>query len=368
MHDAVAAVTKEAGGAFVIENISVDDPQVGEVLVEIKAVGVCHTDLALASGAFGTQFPAVFGHEGAGVVKSVGTGVSKVKPGDKVLLTFNSCGGCPRCSDHEPAYCHNFMPLNMVSVREDGSTRLSQDGIPISDNFFGQSSFASLAVANERNVVKVADDADLTMLAPLGCGVQTGAGGVMRSLNAKPGQSIVVIGGGTVGLSAVLGAVVVGCEPIILIEPQEGRRNLAKELGATHVINPADGETAETVRAIIPTGVDLVVDSSGHVPALESAINMLGNKGQIGLIGMPGAMDAALSVPIIHWLTIGGSVKGIVEGDSDPDVFIPELIDHYNNGHLPFDKFVSTYKLDQINEAIHDAHSGKAIKVVLTLD
>lgn len=364
----IAAVTKEAGGPFVIETLEIDAPKAGEILVDIKAVGVCHTDLALASGAFGTQFPAVFGHEGAGIVHSVGDGVSKVKPGDKVLLTFNSCGQCPRCDDDDPSYCHEFLPLNMLSVRSDGSTRIHQNGKAVSDNFFGQSSFASKAIAVERNVIKLDDDADLKILAPLGCGIQTGAGGVIRSLEAKAGQSLVVMGGGTVGLSGLLGGKLSKCKPIIVIEPQEGRRKMALELGADHVIDPADGDTAEAVRAILPAGVDLVLDTSGYIPALEAAIKMLSNKGRLGMVGMPGALDAALPVPVIQWLTMGGTLRGIVEGDSDPDVFIPRLLAEHKKGNLPFDKFVKTYPFDQINEAVADAHSGKAVKVVLTFD
>lgn len=366
MIEAVAAVMPRANAPFSIETIGVDPPRANEVLIDIKAVGICHSDLVMVSGAFGTAFPAVFGHEGAGVVLAVGAEVSKVAPGDKVLLTFNSCGECARCRDDDPSYCQHFTALNMACARADGSSRLHQHGHALADNFFGQSSFANRAIATERNVVKLAPEADLTTLAPLGCGIQTGAGAVLRSLAAKPGQSLVVIGGGAVGLSALLGGKVAGCAPIILIEPQAARRTMAQSLGADYVIDPAAGDLAQAVRAIIPDGADLVVDSSGFVPAVASAINMLSNKGKLGLVGLPGSLDAALPVPIIQWITIGGTVRGIVEGDSDPDVFLPELIAHFEAGRLPFDRFVTTYPFDQINQAIEDAHSGKSIKVVLT--
>jgi aryl-alcohol dehydrogenase len=366
MFEAVAAVMPGPNAAFAIERITIDPPRAGEVLVDVKAAGVCHTDLIMVSGAFGNAFPAVFGHEGAGVVHSVGPGVTKVTPGDKVLLTFNSCGRCARCLDDDPAYCHQFSALNMACVREDGSSRLHHDGHDLADNFFGQSSFASRAIATERNVVKLAPDADLAMLAPLGCGIQTGAGAVLRSLEAKAGQSLLVFGGGAVGLSALLGGKIAGCSPIILVEPQAGRRQVGQELGADHVIDPAAGDLVDAVRAILPEGVDLVVDTSGFVPAVSSAINMLSNKGKLGLVGVPGSLDAALPVPIIKWITIGGTVRGVIEGDSEPDVFLPELIAHHAAGRLPFDRFVTTYPFEKINEAIADAHSGKSIKVVLT--
>jgi aryl-alcohol dehydrogenase len=363
-----AAVLNQANGPFDIETIDVGEPQGNEVRVAIKAVGICHTDLVVASGALGLQFPAVLGHEGAGIVDAVGPDVTSLSPGDKVLLTFNSCGVCRHCGDDHPAYCQSFVPLNLVGARADGSTRLHRGSAAVADNFFGQSSFAGLAIANERNVLKVADDADLAALAPLGCGIQTGAGAVLRSLNGKAGEALVVLGGGAVGLSAVMGGVIAGCSPIILIEPQEGRRALALELGATHVIDPGAGDPVEAVRAVVPVGADMVVDTSGYLPIVETSVSMVGNLGRIGLIGVPGALDAVLPVPIMQWLTIGGTVRGIVEGDSDPKVFLPELIAHHAAGRLPLEKFTKTYRLEEINQAIDDAHHGKCIKAVLLID
>ncbi|MBR9909971.1 MAG: NAD(P)-dependent alcohol dehydrogenase [Gammaproteobacteria bacterium] len=365
---ATAAVLYGPNQPFTVEEISVDPPRDNEILVRIKAVGVCHTDLVLASGELGNAFPTVLGHEGAGVVEAVGKNVSKVAVGDKVLLTFNSCGHCPSCDADEPAYCQEFFPTNMGCARADGSTRLHKGDTAIADNFFGQSSFASRAICQERNVVKVKDDADLAALAPLGCGVQTGVGAVLRSLKAQAGESLVVIGGGAVGMSAVLGGVIAGCSPIILIEPQANRRDLAASLGATHTIDPVNRDTVEAVRAIVPAGADLVVDSSGFVPAVEPAVNMIANRGRLGLIGVPNALDATLPVPIMQWITIGGTVRGIVEGDSNPDEFIPQLVELYNVGRLPIDKFTTTYALADINQAIDDAHTGKCIKAVLTVD
>ena len=367
MTDAIAAVMPGANSAFSIVPITVDAPQRGEILIDIKAVGICHTDLVMVSGAFGTAFPAVFGHEGAGVVAAIGEGVTKVAVGDKVLLTFNSCGACVRCEDDDPSYCEQFAALNMACARGDGSSRLHAHGKVLSDNFFGQSSFASKAIALERNVLKLAENADLALLAPLGCSIQTGVGSVTRSLQAKAGQSLVVIGGGSVGLSAVLGGRIAGCSPIILIEPHQDRRTIASEIGADHVIDPGAGDIVAAVRALLSRGVDLVVDTSGHMPSVEASLGMLANKGKLGLVGLPGAFDAALPVPVIQWITSGGTVRGIVEGDSDPDQFLPELIEHHRAGRLPFERFVGTYPFDKINDAIADAHSGKAIKVVLTL-
>lgn len=364
---ATAAVLNAPNEAFSLESVTVADPRAGEILVRIAAVGVCHTDLVVATGMMGNAFPSVLGHEGAGIVEKVGEGVTSVAPGDKVLLTFNSCGECPRCLEGEPAYCWNFVPLNMICAREDGSSRLSKDdGSAVSDNFFGQSSFASYAIANERNVLKVDADADLALLAPLGCGIQTGAGAVLRSLAARKGQSLVVLGGGAVGLSAAMGGVIAGCTPIVVVEPQANRRALALELGATDVIDPSAGDTADAIRAILPSGADLAVDTSGHAGALESAVATMAVRGKLALVGVPGAPDAMLSLPIMQWITIGGTVRGVIEGDSDIEKFLPELIAHAKAGRLPLEKLVKTYPFGEINQAIDDAHSGKCVKVVLT--
>lgn len=364
--EAIAAVLHEPSGPFTVQRIEVAEPQTGEVRVSIKAVGICHTDLVIGSGALGNAFPTVLGHEGAGIVESVGKDVTTVKPGDRVLLTFNSCGECVRCRHDEPAYCHLFFPLNMLCTRADGSSRLCTGGAHIADNCFGQSSFAAMAVANERNVLKVSDDADLAMLAPLGCGVQTGAGAVLRSLHAGAGEALLVIGGGAVGLSAVIGGKLAGCDPIIVLEPQAPRRELAQEFGATHVIDPAAvDDIVAAVLAASAAGVDLIVDTSGHMPTLGRTPEMIAPMGRIGLVGVPAALDAVLPIPMVAWLTKGGTLRGIVEGDSDIVGFLPELIRHHEAGRLPINRMIKTYPFERINEAIADAHSGVCIKPVL---
>ena len=203
--------------------------------------------------------------------------------------------------------------------------------------------------------------------APLGCGVQTGAGGIMRSLACPAGSRLVIIGGGTVGLSAVMGAVVQGCDPIIVIEPVGERRSLALELGASHAIDPFDADVPEEVRDIVPEGVDFVFDTSGVPAALESAFAYLGSHGSIGLVGVPSAAGATLALPIAQAITFGFTVKGIIEGDSEPDDFIPELIRLHLQGRFPFDRLISIYPFERINEAIADQHHGKCVKVVLEM-
>lgn len=363
----LAAILREPNAPYAIQPFQLDPPRPGEILVRIHATGICHTDMVFASGAMGSPFPLILGHEGAGIVEQVGEGVRKVAPGQKVLLTFDSCGQCGECAAGNPAYCAQFVARNFACVRGDGSTCAHDNRGPISARFFGQSSFATHAIAQERNVVALPDDADLTALAPLGCGVQTGVGAVLRSLAARPGSSLVVLGGGAVGLSAILGGVIAGCSTIILIEPLEARRALGRELGAHHAIDPAAGDTTEQVRAILPAGANNIVDTSGNVGAISAALGMLAPHGSLGLVGVPGSLDAALALPIVPAITYGHTIKGIIEGDSDPDEFLPQLIALHAAGRLPIERFSSVYPFEQINEAIADSHSGKCVKAILTL-
>ena len=361
-----AAVVQEAGAKFSIEQVELDDPRADEIRVRIAAVGVCHTDLVFAEGGAPLALPAVLGHEGAGVVDAVGSAVTKVKVGDRVAITFRSCGECARCKSGDPAYCYTMPMLNYIGMRPDGSKALHQDGKDVSSNFFGQSSFATYALAYERNVLKLPEDIPFEIAAPLGCGVQTGAGGVMLALAAKKGSSLMVLGGGAVGLSAVMGAAIQGCDPLIVVEPHAARRALALELGATHAIDPTTtDDLAAVVRTIVPHGVDYAFDTTGRPEILEATMNALAPKGVFGIVGIPPA-GAAMPGALGQVLTFGQTVRGIIEGDSDPDVFLPELIEHWRGGRLPLEKLVRTYPFAQINEAIAAQHHGDFVKVVLT--
>jgi aryl-alcohol dehydrogenase len=360
-----AAVTRQAHTKFCIEEIELEGPREDEILVKIAAVGLCHTDLLVTEAVLPFAFPAVLGHEGAGIVHQVGARVTKVKPGDHVLMSFNSCGKCGSCTSGKPCYCVHFTTQNYGGARADGSSPLCACGNRVHANFFGQSSFASHAIGNERNVVKIRNDVDFAMLAPLGCGVQTGAGAVMRSLNAEAGSSIVIFGGGSVGLSAVMGAKIKGCETIILVEPVAARRQLGLELGATHVINPGGADVAALVRGISPDGVNYAVDTSGVTAALQAALQSLAMHGTLGLVGVPSNPEAELSVSIIGAISAGLTVKGIIEGDSVPDEFLPELVEHFRQGRLPLDKIVKTYPFADINKAVEDHKAGTCVKAVL---
>lgn len=367
MTQCIAAVARAAHEPFTIETLSVTPPGPGEVLVQIAGVGVCHTDLVFRDQMDAFMKPAVLGHEGAGTVEAVGEGVTGLAPGDSVVIGFSSCGGCKQCADHLPSYCQSFVPLNYAGMRlEDGSTAYTAEGERISSHFFGQSSFATRVITRARNLVKVGETAvPLALLGPLGCGFQTGAGGVMRSLACPAGSSIAIFGGGPVGLAAVMGAVIQGCTTIIMVEPMAERRAVATELGATHVIDPASGDLASLLRGLVAEGVDFAFDTTGNVGVIEAGLASLGAHGAIGLVGVPKALDAAISVNITALMTPGLRIIGIIEGDSDPKTFIPELLAHHAAGRFPFDRLIKTFKLTEINEAIAAQARGDCIKVVL---
>lgn len=362
-----AAVAYAGETGFRYEDVELEDPRPNEILVEIEGVGLCHTDLVVRSGeaSFPFPFPAVFGHEGSGIVQAVGKDVTKVKPGDHIVMTFRSCETCDRCHSHDPSYCRTMPQLNFSGCRDDGSTPLSNRAGALGANFFGQSSFASYAVAYESNVVKVDPALPIELLGPLGCGIQTGAGASMRSLKLPAGSSVLIAGGGSVGLSAVMGAAIRKCATIILLEPIAERRELALEIGATHVLDPlaAEGLTEE-LQTIIPLGADNAIDTSG-LPAVQELC--LAHLATLGTLGLVGASPAGAGVPGVanSVLMAGHSIRGIVEGDSDPDTFIPELLEHFKAGDLPFDKLIKTYKLSEINEAVAAQHAGDCVKAVL---
>jgi Zn-dependent alcohol dehydrogenase len=362
---ATAAIIREVGGKFVLEEIDVAEPRGSEVRVRIVGAGMCHTDLVARDG-FPVPMPIVLGHEGSGVVEAVGPDVEGLSLGDHVVLSFNSCGGCPTCHDHQPAYCHNFLGANFAGMRlDDGTSPLSQGDTVIYGNFFGQSSFASRAIANARNTVRVDKSLPLEILGPLGCGIQTGAGAVVLSLGVKAGDSLAIFGGGAVGLSGLLGARAVGAGIVVVVEPNAERGKLALELGATHVINPRETENVlDRVKELCGGAAQFAFDTTGIPDVIGIAFESLGPHGTLGLVAVP-PPEAMMPASLMSGLVRGVSIKFITEGDADPQSFIPQMIDWYKAGKFPFDRLIKTFDFDQINEAAHASESGATIKPVL---
>jgi aryl-alcohol dehydrogenase len=359
-----AAVTKVKGGDFVLEKVQLDAPQSNEVLIKIVATGMCHTDMAARDELLGTPLPVILGHEGAGIVEKIGERVTKVKPGDHVVLTFGFCGKCPNCLRGRPAYCYNFMQLNFSGSRADGSHSHHKSGENLHDNFFSQSSFGTYAIAPENNVIKVPNDAPLELLGPLGCGIQTGAGAVINSLHPEAGSSIAVFGTGAVGLSAIMAAKVVGCATIIAIDINEERLKFAKELGATHSINSKSEDVITRIKAITTDGLNYGFDTTGRADVITNGINSLLSNGIMGIVGVAAK---PLEIDMNYFVGKGLQLRGIVEGDSVPDIFIPNLVRLYQQGKFPFDKLIKVYPFEQINQAAIDSEKGTTVKPVIKI-
>jgi aryl-alcohol dehydrogenase len=361
-----AAVTREKGAPFSLENLQLEAPRDDEVLVRVVATGICHTDLVVRDGHLPTPQPVVLGHEGSGVVEQVGKNVTKVAPGDHVVMTFNSCGGCPSCKEHEPAYCHEFFPRNFFGSRADGSSGLSKDGERINGNFFGQSSFASRALCHERNVVKVPNSAQLDLLGPLACGIQTGAGAVLNALQVKAGKSIAVFGTGSVGLSALMAAKVASAAVIVAVDTNDDRLAFAKTIGATHTFNPKKDDVVAAITAITGYGVDYTIDTTAQMAVVRQAVLCLAPRGACGILGAS-PMGTELQLDEVHLMSGGRKVIGIVEGSANPDEFIPRLVDLYLTGRFPFDRMVRFYPFEAINDAVADAEAGRSIKPIVRM-
>jgi aryl-alcohol dehydrogenase len=348
-----AAVLRGAGRPLAIEALDIEGPRDDEVLVRIVASGICHTDIDVCDG--GVPGAAVLGHEGAGVVTEVGRAVRAVKPGDHVVLSYQSCGRCAACGDGRPARCRHFWQLNFGFERFDGTSAYRVGGVE--GHFFGQSSFATHSLVNERNIVSVDRDLPLELLAPLGCGLQTGAGTVLQSLGMTAGQSLAVFGVGTVGLAAVMAARLVGAEPIIAVDLRPHRLTIARGLGATRALDSRKSDVAGEIARITGGGVDCVVEGTGDAALTRAGIALLNAGGRMALL----TGGAGRTLPGDR------QVIGVIQGDAVPQTFIPRLIALWRQGKFPYDRLVKIYDFSDINQAIADSKVGKTIKPVLKM-
>jgi aryl-alcohol dehydrogenase len=359
-----AAVARAIGGRFSLEEVSLEEPRPEEVLVRLVATGICHTDISMRDHKiYPIPHPVVLGHEGAGVVERVGSCVTRVSVGDHVVLTSNSCGHCPSCIEAMPVYCYEFNAYNFSGTRRDGSSPISREGERI-HYFHAQSSFATHSVAHERCVVRVRKDAPLELLGPLGCGVMTGSGAIVNSMKVGVGKSVAVFGTGSVGLSAIMAAKLVGAGLIIAVDQVPARLELALELGATHALNAATDSVADAIKDITRHGAHYTLDTTGNMRVLRTAMDVLAPRGTCGYVG--GAPPGAAVTINVEQIMVGGrTIRGIIEGDSNPNVYLPHLIDLFMLGRFPFDRLVRFYPFESINDAVEDAFSGRTIKPVL---
>ena len=298
------------------------------------------------------------------MVEETGAAVTRVRPGDHVVLSYLACGGCRRCLQGHPYYCDSLGELNFSGARLDGSSPLSSGQESVQGKFFGQSSFATYSLASERNAIEVDADLPLDVLAPLGCGVQTGAGSVFNVLRPQAGSSIAIFGTGSVGLSALMAARVVGCTPIIGIDVVPKRLTLAESLGATHTIDPRQDDPIEAIRQITGGGVDYSFETTALPAVFGQALKCLAAMGTCGTVVPPDCTEHGVD---LSSLIRGCKVCGIIEGECVSAVAIPQMVELYRQGLFPIDRLITTYGFDQINQAAADSLNGATVKPVLQM-
>lgn len=357
-----AAVLRSYEEPFAVEDVALDtEPAPGEILVEIAGAGMCRTDLAVRRSAGRSPLPAVLGHEGAGVVVRAGGGPdTEIGVGDHVVLSFDSCGHCRNCRGAAPAYCDSFAALNLFGGRADEPPRLTDaDGKALAPRWFGQSSFADYALVSARNAVRVDPALPVELLGPLGCGFLTGAGAVLNTFRAGPGDTLLVLGAGAVGLAAVMSAGAAGV-PVVAVDRHRQRLELAERFGAVPLDAGAAG-LPERVRRLTDGGAQFALDTTASVTLINDALRSLRPTGTLGLVARlhtalplePGTLDR------------GRSIRHICEGDAVPGLLIPVLTGLWRAGRFPFDQLIRTYPLADINEAERDCDEGRVVKPVL---
>jgi aryl-alcohol dehydrogenase len=361
-----AWVATAPGAALVPESLRLDEIRPGEVLVRVAAVGICHSDIAYTDGSRpAAPFPLVAGHEGAGVIAAVGPGTEDFAAGDRVIMSFSSCGRCSGCLAGRPARCSSFRDLNSGFGGPGSGGRLTRrNGEKVSAGFFGQSSFADHALTGVRNLVRVPEGVPLHLAAPFGCGFQTGAGAVLNALRLQPGDALLVTGTGAVGMSAVMAARAAGAGAIIAVDPVAARRVLALTLGATQALDPADVAAGALDRLKIP--LDFAIDTSGRPEMIRAAVAAVHSAGVVVLIAA-GAPGAVADIPLRD-LIIGRQVRGAVEGDSVPQLLIPRLLELWRAGQFPVEALVRTFAAAELNDAMGAMKAGHVIKPVVVFD
>ncbi len=367
---AQAAICRASDQPFAIEPVTLDALRADEVLVRVTACGICHTDMAVRDQHLPTPLPAILGHEGAGIVEAVGAGVSHVRPGDRVIMSFNSCGHCAACDPRQADLLLQFRARELA-----GHARRRQLYCLPGRNC-GERQFlrpVRLRNARDRPCPQCRPGAgqcctySACNIAPLGCGFMTGAGAVLRSMAVRKGAPIAIFGAGAVGLAAVMAAKIVGADPIIAVDVFDNRLALAKELGATHTINGKSEDAFAAIRALCPSGLSYAFDTTGIASLIEQAFALLS---PLGILGMVGASPPTAHLTFNETSFMGGGkrVMGILGGDSDIQGFLPELIEYHLAGQFPHDRLIRTFPFAQINEAFEAGESGAVVKPVLVME
>ncbi|BEP13327.1 NAD(P)-dependent alcohol dehydrogenase [Acidothermaceae bacterium B102] len=365
--EVTAAVVDTLDGPFTLQQLQLDEPGAGEVLVQLVATGVCHTDGLARHGDLPFPLPGVLGHEGAGIVAAVGPDVADVAVGDRVVIGWPFCGACRNCQAGEPRYCLRLGEALVGGGRlgGGGSALHRADGSGVSSHFFGQSSFASYALTTARALVAVRADVPLELMGPLACGVSTGAGAVFNTARPSPGSSLVVFGVGTVGLAAIMAARNTPATTIIAVDRHPSRLALAEELGATHVVNAADTNSVAAVMDICGGPADYALECTGVIAVVRQAADSVGMLGTCILIG---GAPAGAELSLDHLSTLWGKrIIGVLGGSGRSNELITSLMDLYAQGRFPLDRLVEYFDLADIEIALQRSYSGAVVKPILRM-
>ena len=371
-----AAVLREMGAKppyaqskpLSIEELELDPPGPGEVLVRIKAAGLCHSDLSVINGDRPRPMPMALGHEAAGIVEELGAGVSDLRKGDHVVLVFvPSCGHCNPCAEGRPALCEPGAAANGAGTLLSGGQRLRRDG-KVVNHHLGCSAFAEFATVSRHSLVRIDPELALDEAALFGCAVLTGVGAVVNTAQVRAGQSVAIVGLGGVGLAAVLGAVAAGAREIIAIDLAAAKRELALSMGATSAFDGADPEVVDKIRAETGGGLDHVFEFAGSVRAFETAYRITRRGGTTTTAGLP-PPHATFGLPVVNLVGEERTIKGSYIGTCVPTRDLPRYVALYRGGRLPVQRLMTgRLTLDQINEGFDQLHSGEAVRQVVVFD
>lgn len=362
-----AAVAREIN-VLKVEEVELEQPHEHEVLVRIHAAGVCHSDLHTYKGELRSTPPVVLGHEGAGVVEAVGPGVTKVKPGERVMINWlPSCLECPSCLAGRPTLCERFPTTTLQSRMMDGTLRhKTLDGLELKP-YLSSATMGEYAVIHQNGLVPLPDDVSFEVGAVIGCAVMTGVGAVLNTAQIAPGSSAAVIGCGGVGLSALLGCALAGCYPLIAVDIVPSKLEFARELGATHVINSREQDAVAELRRLTRIGVDYAFDSVGAAVTMNQALMGIRPGGTAVVMGMH-ALKEEVPISAAALIAQNKRLLGCFAGSSRPLVDLPKLIELYRGGRLPVDKLIThRYSLAQVNQAFADLEAGKVARGVLVM-
>ena len=353
-------IARSKGAPVELVDIVIPDPGPNDVVVRIQACGVCHTDLTYRDGGINDEFPFLLGHEAAGIVEAAGSAVTHVEVGDFVVLNWRAvCGNCRACRRGRPWYCFDTFNASQPMTLTDGTELTPALGI---------GAFAEKTLVHEGQCTKVDPNADPAVVGLLGCGVMAGLGAAVNTGNVSRGDSVAVIGCGGVGDAAIAGARLAGASPIIAIDRDPKKLQMATELGATHTIDASKVDAVEAVQELTDGfGADVVIDAVGRPETWKQAFYARDLAGTVVLVGVP-TPDMKLEMPLIDFFSRGGALKSSWYGDCLPERDFPALVDLYEQGRLPLDKFVSErIKLDQVEEAFDTMHRGEVLRSVVVL-